>query len=46
MNVRIVGESEADAVIESKDELAVRHMILQPLRGGQLRRGLLAAVES
>src|ERR1051325_5958992 len=45
-NVRIVCESQADAVVESKDELAVRHMVLKTLRPGQLRRGLLAAVES
>ena len=45
-NVRIVGKSQTDAVVERQNELAVRNVILEPLRRRQLRRGVRPSAEA
>ena len=46
VDVRIVGEGEANAVVEGEDELAVGDMIFEALRRGQRRRSSLAGLRA
>src|SRR6516162_4514986 len=45
-NVRIVGKSQADAVVERENDLAVRNVIHESRRPRQLRRGLRPSAEA
>lgn len=44
VNVGIVGERDANAIVDGEDELAVGNVILQTLRTRQRSRELLPAV--
>ena len=46
VHVGVVGESEADAVVESENQLAVGDALLEALRRGQLLREQLPTAES
>jgi len=46
VDVRIVGEGEANAVVEGEDELAVGDMIFEAPRRGQRRRVSLAGLRA
>ena len=46
VNVRIVGEGEANGVVEGENELAIGDVILQTLGRGQWRRNSLASIKS
>ena len=46
VNVRIVGEGETNAVVESEGEFAVGHVIFEALRRGERRRSSLASVKA
>ena len=43
VNVRVIGESQPNAVINGENELAVRDVILQAVRSRQRGRELLPA---
>ncbi|PYU13135.1 MAG: hypothetical protein DMG37_11265 [Acidobacteria bacterium] len=46
VNIRIVGKSKADAVVEGENELAVGDVILEALGPEQRRRSFLAAIKA
>ena len=45
-HIGVIGEGQANAVVQREDQLAVEDMILEPLWRGQRRRGLLTRADS